>query len=63
MLGAILIMVWGCLILPCLLPLVMRSVSILLEAILEQNMATQLYLLQGYQRVNRVPKKEKDDAF
>jgi uncharacterized membrane protein len=51
MLGAILIMVWGCLILPCLLPLVMRSVSILLEAILEQNMATQL-------SITRLPKSK-----
>jgi hypothetical protein len=29
----------------------------------ETKTATQLYLLQGYQRVNPIPKKERDDAF
>jgi hypothetical protein len=47
MFGAILIIVLGCIIIPCLLPLVMWSVSTLIEAIAEQKTATQLYLLQG----------------
>jgi hypothetical protein len=63
MFGAVLIMVLGCLILPCLLPLVMRSALNLVEAIVEQKMATQLYLLQGYQRVNPIPDDDRDDAF
>jgi uncharacterized membrane protein len=63
MFGAVLIMVLGCLICPRLLPLVMRSVSTLIEAIVEEKMATQLYLLQGYQRVNPIPEEERDDAF
>jgi hypothetical protein len=51
MLRAVLIMVLGSLVLPCLLPLVMWSISTLIEAIARRKMATQLYLLQGYQRV------------
>jgi hypothetical protein len=61
MLGAVLIMVLGCLILLCLLPLVMHSISTLIKASERKN--GQLYLLQGYQRVNPIPKKERDDAF
>jgi hypothetical protein len=41
----------------------MRSISTLIKAIVEQKKATQLYLLQGYERVNPIPKKEIDDAF
>jgi hypothetical protein len=65
MFGAVLIMVLDCFILPCLLPLllVMRSALTLIEAIVEQKMATQLYILQGYQRVNPIPYDDKDDAF
>jgi uncharacterized membrane protein len=55
MLGAVLIMVLGCLILPCLLPLVMWSILTLIKAIVEQKMTTQFYLLQGYQRINPIP--------
>jgi hypothetical protein len=58
MLGAVLIMVLCCHILPCLLPLVMQSISTLKEAIVEQKTATQLHLLQGYQRVNPIPSDE-----
>jgi hypothetical protein len=60
---AVLIMVLGCLILPCLLPLVMKSALTLKEAIVEQKMATRLYLLQGYQRVNPIPDDGRDDSF
>jgi hypothetical protein len=45
-------MVLGCLILPCLLPLVMQSVSTLTAGIVEWKTAPQIYLLQCYQRVN-----------
>jgi hypothetical protein len=41
----------------------MWSILTLIKAIMEGKMATQLYLLQGYQRVNPIPKKERDDAF
>jgi uncharacterized membrane protein len=57
MFGAIVIIVLGCLVLPCLLPLVMWSISTLLEAMMEQKTAEQLYLLQGYQRVNPIDSK------
>jgi hypothetical protein len=39
----------------------MQSILTLTEAIVEQKIATQLYLLQGYQREN--PKDERGDAF
>jgi hypothetical protein len=48
----------GCLILPCLLPLVILSIWTLIEAIVEQKTAAQFYLVQGYQRVNSIPKKK-----
>jgi hypothetical protein len=63
MLGAALITVLGCLIFPCLLPLVTLSILTPIKAIVKQKTATQLYLLQGYQKVNPIPKKERDDAF
>jgi uncharacterized membrane protein len=63
MFGAVLIMVLGCLILSCLLPSVMRFISTLIKAIVEQKKAKQLYLLQGYQRVNLILKKEREDTF
>jgi hypothetical protein len=56
-------MVFGCLICPCVLPLVIWSVSTLLKAMLELKTATQLYLLQGYQRVNPIPEDGKGDTF
>jgi hypothetical protein len=62
MFGAGLIMVLGCFILPFLLTLVMRSALTLIEAIVEQTVATQFYLLQGYQRVNPIP-DDRDHAF
>jgi hypothetical protein len=55
--------VLGCLILPCLLSLVMRSALTLIEAIVEQKIAIQLYLLQVYQRVNPIHDDDRDDAF
>jgi hypothetical protein len=58
MFGAVVIMVFGFLIHPCVLPLVMRSVLTLLN---EKRL--QVHLLQGYQRVNPIPEDEKDDAF
>jgi hypothetical protein len=63
MFGAVVIMVLGYLILPCLLPLVMQSVSTLIEVIVEQKTDAQLYLLQGYQRVDPISEDEKDDDF
>jgi hypothetical protein len=63
MFGAVLITVLGCLILPCLLLLVMWSITTLIEAIVERKTATQLYVLQGYQRVNPICQEERDDAF
>jgi uncharacterized membrane protein len=63
MFGAVLIMMLGCLILPCLLPLVMWFISTPIKAIVEQKTATQLYLVQVYQRVNPISKKKRDDAF
>jgi hypothetical protein len=55
--------VLGCLILPCLLPLVRRSLSTLTEAIVKQKTSTQLYVLQGYQRVHPITEDEKDGTF
>jgi hypothetical protein len=63
MFGAVVIIVLGCFILSCLLPLVTWSISTLLEAIVEWKMAAQLCLLQGHQRVNPIPEAERDDAF
>jgi hypothetical protein len=56
-------MVLDCLTLPCLLPLVMWSILTLIEAIVEWKTATQLYLLQDYQRLNPIPEDKRDDAF
>jgi hypothetical protein len=63
MFGTVLTMVLGCLMVPCLLPLVTRSALTLIEAKIEQKMATQLYLLQSYQRVNPIHDDDTDDAF
>jgi hypothetical protein len=63
MFGAVVIMVFGCLICPCVLPLVMQSILTLLKAMVKRKMAAQLYLLHDYQRVNPIPEDEKDDAF
>jgi hypothetical protein len=41
----------------------MSSALTLIEAIVEQKMATQLYPLQGYQRVNPIHDDDRDDAF
>jgi hypothetical protein len=63
MFGDVLIMVLCCLILQCLLTLVMRSISTLIEVTVEWKTAAQLYLLQGYQSVNPIPEDEIDGAF
>jgi cytochrome c biogenesis protein CcdA len=63
MFGAVVIMVFGYLVCPCVLPLVIQPVLTLLKAVVERKMATQLYLLQCYQRVNPISEDEKNDAF
>jgi hypothetical protein len=63
MFGAVVIMVFGCLKCPCVLPLVMRSILSLLKDMVKQKTAAQFYLLQGYQRVNPIPEDKNGDAF
>jgi hypothetical protein len=63
MFGAIVIMVFGCLICPCVLPLVMQSILSLLKDMVKQKTTAQLHLLQGYWRVNPIPEDKNDDAF
>jgi hypothetical protein len=63
MFGAVVIIVFGCLICPCMLPLVMQSILSLFKNMVKQKMAAQLYLLQGYWRVNPIPEDKNDNGF
>ena len=53
LMGIILLILGGCLILPCLSPLIVQSVSSLIEAIVERKTAIQVMMLWKYKPLNQ----------
>lgn len=54
MIGIVIVMLPGYLLIPCLMPLLVKNVTGLIEAAVKQKMATQLLILKGYQQLMEV---------